>query len=345
MCESDNDARHVLRQRFKGVPLRNDIRKLRHLPRSVDVVTAGFPCQDLSPAGRTEGLSGSQSRLVWEAFRLIRSRKPEFVILENVPFMLRLNRGDEIAKIVKRLEQLGYKWAYRVVNAQAFGLPQRRPRLFIVACRGEDPRNVLLADDAYPLRRQKKGRVYGFYWTEGNSGIGLAVNAIPALKNGSAFGIPSSPAIALPDGHIVTPHICDAERLQGFPPHWTAAAANGSGPKHRWRLVGNAVNVRVSRWIGRRLARPGRYIEAGDKKMTQGGWPTAAYNVGTGRFIAAVGEFPVSRASQVSTFLRFPPRPLSVRATQGILMRLLNSSLGAKSILADRLWFYLSELK
>jgi DNA (cytosine-5)-methyltransferase 1 len=287
---------------------------------------------------------GGQSGLVWEAFRLISSGRPEFVILENVPFMLRLNHGGEIDKIVSRLEGLGYKWAYRIVNAQAFGVPQRRPRVFILGSRDKDPRNILLADNARPLRRSRSGKVYGFYWTEGNSGIGLAVDAIPALKNGSAFAIPSAPAIVLRDGRIVTPHICDAERLQGFPPYWTAGAVNGSGAKHRWRLVGNAVNVRVSRWIGRRLVQPGTYVGSNDKKVSDGRWPNAAYNVGTGRFVADVTEFPVARGSQVSSFLRFAPRPLSVRATEGILSRLLDSSLGAKSILGDRLWFHLSQL-
>jgi DNA (cytosine-5)-methyltransferase 1 len=345
LCEADHLAREILRKRFRGVPLRTDVRKVRYLPRQIDLVAAGFPCQDLSQAGTTCGLSGRQSRLVWETFRLIKKQKPPFVLFENVPFMLRLNRGREIRRILVRLERLGYKWAYRIVNAQAFGVPQRRPRVFILGSRTEDPRNILLVDDARALRRYSRGKVYGFYWTEGNTGIGLAVNAVPALKNGSGFGIPSAPAIAFDDGRIVTPHICDAERLQGFPPHWTAVADKRFKRKHRWRLVGNAVNVRVSTWIGCRLAQPGEYVERKDRKIVDGKWPTAAYNIGTGRFMADVGEFPLSRASRMSTFLRFAPKPLSMRATEGILARLLDSSLSAKSILGERLWLYLSELE
>jgi hypothetical protein len=86
-------------------------------------------------------------------------------------------------------------------------------------------------------------------------------------------------------------------------------------------------------------------VERTDRKIVDGKWPSAAYNTGSGRFVADVGEFPVSRASQVSTFLRFAPRPLSVRATEGILARLLDSSLSAKAILGERLWLYLSELE
>src|SRR5205807_2521870 len=102
---------------------------LRWLPRKIDIVTAGFPCQDLSQAGRTSGISGQNSRLVWEVFRLIEQRLPRFVLFENVPFMLKLHRGKAISRIVTRLERLGYHWAYRVVDAQAFGVPQRRPRI------------------------------------------------------------------------------------------------------------------------------------------------------------------------------------------------------------------------
>jgi DNA (cytosine-5)-methyltransferase 1 len=336
----------VLKKHFKDTPLRNDVRKLRYLPLNVDLVTAGFPCQDLSQAGNTAGLAGQQSKVIWAAFRLIGQRKPEFVLFENVPFMLRLNRGKEIGRIITRLERLGYKWAYRVVDAQCFGVPQRRPRVFILGSRVEDPRNVLLADNVKRSRRPRRGNVYGFYWTEGNTGIGLAVNLIPALKNGSAFGIPSSPAISLEDGRVVTPHICDAERLQGFPPHWTAAAVNGTRDKYRWRLVGNAVNVRVSTWIGRRLRCPGKYKQRKkDKKLLDGKWPLAAYNTGQGRFEAQATEFPVSRKRlPLTKFLQFPPRLLSARASEGILARLLDSSLSAKTILVDRLWLHLAAL-
>lgn len=345
LCESSDPAREVLKKHFKKTKLRNDVRKLKYLPREVDLVTAGFPCQDLSQAGTTSGLNGQQSKVIWEAFRLIRHRKPNFVLFENVPFMLRLNRGKEIGRIITRLERLGYKWAYRVVDAQCFGVPQRRPRVFILASRDEDPRNVLLADSVRRPRPPKRGNVYGFYWTEGNTGIGLAVNLIPALKNGSAFGIPSSPAISLEDGRVVTPHICDAERLQGFPAHWTAAAVNGVGAKYRWRLVGNAVNVRVSTWIGRRLRCPRNYKSNKDQQLVDGNWPIAAYNIGEGRFQARVTEFPVSRKTlALPKFLRFPPKLLSVRASEGILVRLLNSSLSAKSVLVERLWFHLAAL-
>jgi DNA (cytosine-5)-methyltransferase 1 len=74
---------------------------------------------------------------------------------------------------------------------------------------------------------------------------------VPTLKGGSGLGIPSPPAIWMPDGHFVLPDIRDAERLQGFPAGWTEAALTGHSKEGaRWKLVGNAVSVPVSRWLG-----------------------------------------------------------------------------------------------
>src|SRR4051794_1046877 len=94
LCEIDSNAQAVLTKRFPDAVLEADIRKLKSLPK-VDVVAAGFPCQDLSQAGRTAGISGRQSRLVDDVFRLVSKprRGPRWLVLENVPFMLQLERG------------------------------------------------------------------------------------------------------------------------------------------------------------------------------------------------------------------------------------------------------------
>src|SRR5262249_21911730 len=155
-------------------------------------------------------------------------------------FMLQLARGEAIRRITLELARLGYAWAYRVVDACAFGLPQRRQRVFILASRDRDPREVLLSDRVSTPASNDLGVVgkdaIGFYWTEGNRGLGTAINSVPPLKGGSRLGIPSSPAVLLPDGRVVTLHINDAERLQGFPPRWTCPAEGVFGRGTRWRL-------------------------------------------------------------------------------------------------------------
>jgi DNA (cytosine-5)-methyltransferase 1 len=331
LCEIDPVARAVLDHRFPSIPKHDDIRTLRALPRETELVVGGFPCQDLSQAGQTRGIAGSRSGLVGEVFRLLRARPIPWVVLENVPFMLQLARGQALNVIVSALEELGYRWAYRVVDARAFGLPQRRRRVFLVAALDDDPRTVLFADErgSPPDEVRAKDSACGFYWTEGVRGLGWAVNAVPTLKGGSTVGVPSPPAIWLPSGEFITPDIRDAERLQGFRAGWTLAATTVAKPGMRWKLVGNAVCVPVVHWIGKRLRTPGTCeIEGARPVSTIGAWPPVAWNVGEGRFTADISEWPRRlKRTDLSGFLEWPGQPLSTRATAGFLKRTERASL------------------
>ena len=302
------------------------MRELERLPVGTDIVVAGFPCQDLSQAGTTQGLAGTRSSLVGEIFRLAARSDVPWLLLENVPFMLQLRGGAAMRTIVAALEELGYRWAWRVVDSLGFGLPQRRERVYLVASKVADPAEVLFADDAaFERPATAIGRVaHGFYWTEGRGGLGWAVDAVPTLKNGSSVGIPSPPAILLPDGTIVTPDIRDAERMQGFAEDWTApAVAAGSRPGARWGLVGNAVSVPVATWLGRRLASPGTYDRARDGLFPdEGKLPRAARFDGKRRHRVGIGADPIGeRAEPLVNFLRHPGKSLSARATAGFLSR------------------------
>jgi len=325
-CENDPAAIAVLQNRFPEVPLHDDIRTLSALPAGVSLVVAGFPCQDLSQAGATRGIAGTRSGLVGEVFRLIEARRTPWVLLENVPFMLQLARGEAMNVIAARLEDLGYRWAYRVVDSRAFGLPQRRRRVYLLASLHDDPRNVLFADEAVePAEPLVDGHpaACGFYWTEGLRGLGWAVDAIPTLKGGSSIGIPSPPAIWLRDGRLVTPDIRDAERLQGFPARWTIAAERVAKKGVRWKLIGNAVSVPAAAWIGRRLRRPGQILRF-DLHAMRGHrhWPDAAWNVGDGRVAVDASAWPLRKyRPDLERFLRHRVVPLSARATGGFLSR------------------------
>lgn len=326
LCEIDPGAQAVLRQRFPGVELHSDVKKLRSLPAATELVAAGFPCQDLSQAGRTVGITGTRSGLVDEVFRLVKRKNgPRWLLLENVPFMLQLGRGAAMRHITAALEELGYTWAYRVVDARAFGLPQRRRRVVLLASRIEDPREVLYGEDASPAEDfDATDAACGFYWTEGIRGLGWAVNAVPTLKGGSTLGIASPPAVRLRSGELVTPGVVDAERLQGFDQEWTLPANDvpGSRTGHRWKLVGNAVNVRMASWIGQRLANPIRYDGTPDKPLQPGEtWPMAAWGRDGVAHRAPVSAWPVQDTyTNIENFLT-ESKPLSARATAGFLKR------------------------
>lgn len=329
-CEADPGAVAVLKARFPEVPIEEDVRELDSLPDGIDVLTAGFPCQDLSPVGETRGLRGKKSSLVSHVFRLLARGPVPWVLIENVPFMLQLNRGQAMRYIAGELEKLGYQWAYRVIDTRAFGLPQRRHRVFLLASLEADPSGVLFRRNLSPAEPDNhSGRACGFYWTEGNRGLGWAVDATPTLKGGSSIGIPSAPAIWLPSGRIVTPDIRDAERLQGLPANWTKPAEDAVRPSYRWRLVGNAVTANVATWIGERiLSKHHGYTRRVEPLPATGAWPRAAFGNATGRYAAQTTPWPVRRQSEsLASFLRFEPKPLSRRATTGFTTRLAASGL------------------
>lgn len=327
VCDILPTAKAVLTARFPDADYRDDITKLRSLPSSVDLVCAGFPCQDLSQAGRTAGLDGERSGLVGEVFRLLSRRRIPTVVIENVPFMLQLNGGNAIRAIVEEFERRGYRWAYRVIDSYGFGLAQRRERVFLIASREVDPSDVLLSDEVQLVRPQTNlGRVpHGFYWTEGLGGLGWAVDAVPTLKNGSTIGIASPPAVLMPNGHVIKLGIRDGERLQGFDTDWTAPAETVARPSARWGLVGSAVSVPVANWIGRRLASPGRYDAARDLSFPASGKaPRAARFDGKTRHAVSIGCDPLGIApASVREFLREgePREMLSAKATYGFLSR------------------------
>jgi DNA (cytosine-5)-methyltransferase 1 len=329
LCEIESSAQVVLKKTWGEVPLWDDVRGLKRIPRA-DVLTAGFPCQDLSQAGRKAGITGSQSSLVEHVLRLMANRNaPKTLILENVSYMLRLDSGRGMAYLTSALEELGLRWAYRVVDARSFGIPQRRQRVLLVASKTADPKQILLADDegaAFNTRdtvgQIVKSSYYGFYWTEGLRGLGWAREAVPTVKGGSALGIPSPPAIWIPGRKFVgTPTIRDAERLQGFAPDWTLPATEeGYKEGARWKLVGNAVCVPMAEWLGHRLVSPSESKVQG-QEFRGAKWPLAAYGERGHRFSVDVSIFPRKPLYKLSSFLEDDLRPLSVKATRGFLER------------------------
>lgn len=348
LCDVLPQSKAVLSVNFPDTEYSADVCSLTDLPGRVDLVTAGFPCQDLSQAGRTAGLQGERSGLISEVFRLLRRRRVPTVVVENVPFMLQLNKGEAMRAIIDEFEALGYRWAYRVVDTFSFGLPQRRERVILVASTVSDPSEIVLVDDN-PLERPATsiGRLaHGFYWTEGLGGLGWAVDAVPTLKNGSTIGIPSPPAIFMADGRIVKPSIQDAEALQGFPRDWTKEAETVARPSSRWGLVGSAVSVPVAQWIGERLLKPARYATERDQDFpTAGRCPRAARFDGKRRFSVRISADPLGcRPSPLAEFLQGPLDPLSLKAATGFLSRTRRSKLRFENAFIEALEQHILEL-
>lgn len=177
--EREPDCLSVLRRHWADVQHCNDIEKLRAYrePRNAgrhaaefvrpELICGGFPCQDLSVAGKRAGLAGGRSGLWFVFRRVIALQRPRWVCIENVPGLLSSNGGRDMGTILWSLGQLGYGWAYRVLDAQWFGVAQRRRRVFIVGCLGDCRRagEVLFESDSLPWdpapSREKKPSIAG----------------------------------------------------------------------------------------------------------------------------------------------------------------------------------------
>lgn len=341
MCESWEAARAVLDDKFPRVHVDADVRQYE--PQlDFDLLTAGFPCVDLSHAGRQTGIFGPNSGLVEHVFRIAEATRPEWLLLENVPNLLRLQSGAGIRYVVNELERLGYDWSYRVLDSRAFGVPQRRNRVLILARLGGSSADYLLGEDTAPLLATghgspvgSDGAASGFYWTEGRRGVGLVDDAIPTLKGGSTVGAPSAPGIWVPGApigrRIVTPAIEDAEALQGFERGWTSSADRVGTMGSRWKLVGNSVTVQLAEWLGERLA----YAEVPPLLQTvrafddRRPWPDAAF--GGYRAVSAVSasRFPRNETTPAlkDVVQTATAAALSYRATRGFLSRIEESGL------------------
>lgn len=342
LCENEPTAVDVLQKHYPAVPLVPNVEDVTAagLP-DIDLMAGGFPCQDLSQAGRTEGIGGRRSGLVSHMFRILdeldeNGRSPTWLLIENVQNMLRLEQGRAMAYLVGMLRDRGFHWAYRVVDTRAFGLPQRRQRVILLASKTLDPSRVLFADEAGPPREAEpepeNPAGHGFYWTEGVRGLGWAPGAIPTLKGGSTVGIPSAPAVWMPDGRFVTPGIRDAEALQGFDRDWTLVGEPTKGKKShgpRWKMVGNAVSVPVAAWVGERLKNDGPVLGAKQAYRMGTKWPIAARGYAGDDGIEAfdLSMWPLrKKVVPIARFLREADE-LSIRAAAGFRERTFRARL------------------
>lgn len=152
-CEIELFACRILAKRFPGIPIINDVREViaDGSLGAIDVVHGGFPCQDLSVAGKQRGLSGERSGLWYEMLRVISELRPAYVLAENVRGACNL----ALPAVVSGLEGAGYEVRASVVPASAFGAPHKRERLFVLGVRKD-------VADAFAERLQRGERGCAF---------------------------------------------------------------------------------------------------------------------------------------------------------------------------------------
>jgi len=243
ICEIDPECREVLRKRFPNATQYTDVRTLPNL--TVDALVGGWPCQDLSVAGKMQGLKGENSGLFYAFIDAAVRSNCSTIIAENVPNLLRLERGEVFLEVLMEFKRKGFNYcSWRTLNARQFGLPHNRNRVFIVATKYPTKHLNIFRRVPEITRSKKVVKAAGFYWTAGTHSICYSDGYVPAIKVGSTLSIPSPPAIH--HGEVVRLLSPDeALRLQGFNPDDFRDIASSS----KYRMAGNAVARPVGRFV------------------------------------------------------------------------------------------------
>ena len=149
-CEIEKYCQKVLQKNFTGVPIHEDITELDGNDfKDIDLITGGFPCQDISIAGKGEGITGKRSGLWFEMHRIIREVRPRYALIENVP-MLTIRGGT---RVIADLAEIGYDAEWQIVGADDVGAWHRRKRIWIVAYPGNG------SDSAIKGQKKEKNRI------------------------------------------------------------------------------------------------------------------------------------------------------------------------------------------
>ena len=132
--EKDSYCQSVIRKNFPNIPIHDDIRTFTAKPGQFDVFTIGFPCQDLSVAGKQRGINDkTRSGLFYESIRLLREVRPRFALFENVRNLLSHEKGQTFQEVLFQIAKAGYDPEWSVISARDLGACHLRERIWIVA--------------------------------------------------------------------------------------------------------------------------------------------------------------------------------------------------------------------
>lgn len=282
--EIENFPRKVLQYHYPNTPLHGDFTTINEDDYgAVDILIGGTPCQSFSIAGLLRGLDDCRGNLAIEFLRLAKRKKPRWIVWENVPGVLSSNQGRDFATFLHEMEECGYGFAYRILDAKYFGIPQQRRRIFVVGCFGDwrSAAKVLFEPESLqgnitPRRKKTKNSPntiakcltkkgcggknhdpHSNYITysivanainrkpeNGGNGIGYIENLSHTLTKTDCHAISNNKYV-----RRITP--IEAERLMGFPDNYTNIPNSKDG--NRYAALGNSMAVPVIKWIGERI--------------------------------------------------------------------------------------------
>ncbi|AJC94131.1 cytosine-specific DNA methyltransferase [Campylobacter volucris] len=131
-CEIEPYCQKILKQNFNKKHIFNNVEKINEndFKDKIDLITAGFPCQDLSIAGNRIGLQGQRSGLFYEVIRIIKFTKPKFILFENSSELIRRDSNRQV--FIKELQSIGYDLWWQLLCAKSFGYPHKRERAYVL---------------------------------------------------------------------------------------------------------------------------------------------------------------------------------------------------------------------
>jgi len=242
--------RAVLAHHYPDVPLHGDFTTIQGDEYgAIDLLVGGTPCQSFSIAGLRGGLDDDRGNLALEFLRLAQRTRPRWLVWENVPGVLSSNGGRDFGSILGAMVECGYGFAYRVLDAQYFGVAQRRRRVFVIGCLGDAASAAAVLFERHSLSwntpeiiQKRKGAGWVFPC--------LTRRGPGCLREEEGYVIEQCGVRHL------TPIEC--ERLQGFSDNFTRIPWRNKlegdcpdGP--RYKALGNSMAVPVMNWIGRRI--------------------------------------------------------------------------------------------
>jgi len=225
MSEIDKFPRAALQHHWPDVALHGDFTTIQDGDyEPIDLLVGGTPCQSFSVAGLRGGMDDDRGNLALEYLRLAQRLRPKWLVWENVPGVLSSNEGRDFGSILGGMAELGYGWAYRILDAQYFGVPQRRRRVFVVGYLGDWRRAAAvlferhsLSGDPAPRREAGEGiastlegssQSGGFRTTDLDNSGAFIPEVSPALKSRDYKGA-SSDGDGDGDGAPLIPEVAD----------------------------------------------------------------------------------------------------------------------------------------
>ena len=266
--EIEEFPRQALDHHYPDVPCHGDFATIGEDDYgSIDLLVGGTPCQSFSVAGLRGGMADERGNLALEYLKLAQRKRPKWVVWENVPGVLSSNGGRDFGAFLGGLVECGYGWAYRICDAQYWGVAQRRRRVFVVGYLGDWRRAAAvlferesLSGNPPPSREARK---------EATTPAGERIAAFDKQRLGQYGNGEVSSTLAARDYKDATDLVAEelsvrrltpteAERLQGFPDCFTQIPYRNKpadkcpdGP--RYKALGNSFAVPVVRWIGERI--------------------------------------------------------------------------------------------